>query len=144
MMGPRGLFIEFRGGAVLVLAVMMLWSGKWHRRSGCLTNAEWMIFRFGNTPGGQFARVAGAVAAIASNVAMIAYLIKGTGLFMAMFLPISPEWCAILMIGVATLYILTSGFYGVVYTDIFQSGIILIAVLAVSAIAFIKDRKSVV
>ena len=139
MMGPRGLFIEFRGGAVLVLAVMMLWSGKWHRRSGCLTNAEWMIFRFGNTPGGQFARVAGAVAAIASNVAMIAYLIKGTGLFMAMFLPISPEWCAILMIGVATLYILTSGFYGVVYTDIFQSGIILIAVLAVSAIAFIKN-----
>ena len=31
MMGPRGLFVEFRGGAVLVLAVMMLWAGKWHR-----------------------------------------------------------------------------------------------------------------
>lgn len=142
MMGPRGLFIEFRGGAVLVLAVMMLWSGKWHRRSGCITNAEWMIYRFGNTPGGHFARIAGALATIASNVALIAYLIKGTGLFMAMFLPISPQWCAILMIGLATLYILTSGFYGVVYTDIFQSGIILLAVILVSVIAFMKNPGS--
>ena len=33
MLGPRGLFIEFRGGAVLALAFMMLWGGKWHRRS---------------------------------------------------------------------------------------------------------------
>lgn len=139
MLGPRGLFIEFRGGAVLVLAVMMLWAGKWHRRSGCITNAEWMIYRFGNTPGGHFARVAGAIAAIASNVGMIAYLIKGTGLFVAMFLPISPEMCAIMMIGVATIYILTSGFYGVVYTDIVQSGIILIAVVAIAVLAFIKN-----
>lgn len=139
MLGPRGLFVEFRGGAVLVLAVMLLWTGKWHRRSGCITNAEWMLYRFGNTPGGHFARVTGAIAAIVSSMGMIAYLIKGSGLFVAMFLPISPEWCAILMIGVATVYILTSGFYGVVYTDIFQSGIILLAVIIVSVIAFTKN-----
>lgn len=139
MMGPRGLFIEFRGGAVLVLAIMMLWAGKWHRRSGCVTNAEWMIYRFGNTPGGHFARVVGAVAAIVSNVGMIAYLIKGTGLFVSMFLPISPEWCAVIMIGIGTVYILTSGFYGVVYTDILQSGIIWIAVTVISILAFIKN-----
>lgn len=138
MMGPRGLFVEFRGGAVLVLAVMMLWTGKWHRRSGCITNAEWMIYRFGDTAGGHFARIAGAIAAIVSAVGMIAYLIKGSGLFVAMFVPISPEWCAIIMIGLATLYILTSGFYGVVYTDLFQSGIILIAVISISVIAFLK------
>ena len=40
MIGPRGLYIEFRGGAVLVLAFLMLWVGKWHRRSGCITGAE--------------------------------------------------------------------------------------------------------
>lgn len=138
MMGPRGLFIEFRGGAVLVLAVMMLWAGKWHRRSGCITNAEWMVYRFGDTAGGRFARVAGAIAAITSAVGMIAYLIKGTGLFVSMFLPISPQWCAIWMIGLSTVYILTSGFYGVVYTDIFQSGIILAAIIAVSVMAFMR------
>lgn len=139
MMGPRGLFVEFRGGAVLVLAVMMLWTGKWHRRSGCMTNAEWMIYRFGNTPGGHFARLAGAIAMIAANLAMVAYLIKGTGLFMAMFLPISPQACAILMMAVATAYILTAGFYAVVYTDILQAVIILIAVLTVSTIAFLRN-----
>ena len=42
LLGPRGLFIEFRGGAVLVLPVWLLWAGKWHRRSGCMTGAEWM------------------------------------------------------------------------------------------------------
>lgn len=139
MIGPRGLFVEFRGGAVLVLAVMMLWSGKWHRRSGCITNAEWMIYRFGDTPGGQFARMAGAIAAIVSNIAMVTYLIKGTGLFVAMFLPFSPQMCAVLMIGAATLYILTAGFYGVVYTDLFQSGIILAAVIVISVIAYLKN-----
>lgn len=138
MMGPRGLFVEFRGGAVLVLAVMMLWSGKWHRRSGCITNAEWMLYRFGPSAGGHFARIAGAIAGIAGSVGMIAYLIKGSGLFVAMFIPISPQWCAIIMIGLATVYILTSGFYGVVYTDIFQSGIILIMVIAISVFAFLK------
>jgi len=138
MMGPRGLFVEFRGGAVLVLAVMMLWTGKWHRRSGCITGAEWMLYRFGATAGGHFARIAGAIATIVSNVAMIAYLIKGSGLFVAMFVPISPQWCAIIMIGMATIYILTSGFYGVVYTDIFQSGIIWVAVIAISVMAFMK------
>ena len=116
----------------------MLWTGKWHRRSGCITNAEWMIYRFGDTAGGRFARMAGAIAAIASAIGMIAYLIKGSGLFVAMFLPLSPELCAIIMIGLATIYILTSGFYGVVYTDIFQSGIILIAVISISVIAFLK------
>lgn len=48
MLGPRGLYIEFRGGAVLILTFMLLWSGKWHYRSGCMTGAEWMEFRFGN------------------------------------------------------------------------------------------------
>lgn len=138
MLGPRGLYVEFRGGAVLVLAVMMLWTGKWHRRSGCITNAEWMIYRFGNTAGGHFARIAGAVATIVSSIGMIAYLIKGTGLFAAMFVPLSPQWCAIAMIGLATVYILLSGFYGVVYTDLFQSGIILFAIVIISAIAFLN------
>ena len=73
MMGPRGLFVEFRGGAVLGLALMLLWTGKWHRRSQCITGAEWMIYRFGGGLGGQFARVIGAFAAIVGTVGMLAY-----------------------------------------------------------------------
>jgi len=142
MLGPRGLFIEFRGGAVLVLAIMMLWTGKWHRRSRCITNAEWMIYRFGKGFGGNFARVVGAIGSIISTIGMLAYLVKGVGLFLSMFLPFSPFTCSIIMIGVATIYTLTSGFYGVVYTDIFQSGIILIAVIFITSLAVIKVTSS--
>ena len=138
MMGPRGLFVEFRGGVVLGLALMFLWTGKWHRRSQCITGAEWMIYRFGSGFGGQFARIIGAFAAIVGTVGMLAYMVKGVGLFLSMFLPFTPLTCSLIMIGIATIYTLTSGFYGVVFTDIFQSGIILIAVVAISAMAVLK------
>ena len=39
MLGPKGLFIEFRGGAVLILAFLICYTGKWNRRSGCMTGA---------------------------------------------------------------------------------------------------------
>ncbi len=138
MLGPRGLFIEFRGGAVLVLAVYMLWAGKWHRRSGCMTGAEWMVFRFGEGPGGHAARILRAVAEVVFVAGMLTYMVKGVGLFLSTFLPFSPLVCALIMIGVATVYTMVSGFYGVVFTDIFQSGIILIAVISISVMAIIK------
>ena len=72
MLGPRGLFIEFRGGAVLVLVVMLVFSGKWHRRSGCMTGAEWMVYRFGESAGGQFARIVTALCAMIGTVGMVA------------------------------------------------------------------------
>jgi len=40
LLGPRGLFIEFRGGAVLILAFLIAYTGKWHRRSGCMTRSR--------------------------------------------------------------------------------------------------------
>lgn len=135
LLGPRGLFIEFRGGAVLVLVLMMLWTGKWHRRSGCLTGAEWMIYRFGDGPGGRFAQSAKAIAMIIWLIGMLAYLVKAMGLFLSMILPFSPTQCAVAMIGLAAIYTMFSGFYGVVLTDLLQSAIIIVAVLFVSFLA---------
>ena len=142
MLGPRGLFIEFRGGAVLILPFMLLWGGKWHRRSGCITFAEWMEFRFGSGFGGQFARVAAALSWILLTVGMIAYLVRGVGLFLSMFLPFSPLTCSLVMVGVASIYTMASGFYGVVFTDMFQSLIILIAVIVISTMAFLRIEDS--
>ena len=139
MLGPRGLFIEFRGGAVLVLAVYLLWAGKWHRRSGCMTGAEWMAYRFGEGRAGQAARILRAVAEILFVVGMLTYMVKGVGLFLSMFLPLSPLVCALIMIGVATIYTMVSGFYGVVFTDLFQSAIILVAVASISVLAMLKS-----
>jgi len=138
MLGPRGLFVEFRGGAVLVLAIYMLWAGKWHRRSGCMTGAEWMVYRFGDGLGGQAARIARAVAEIVFTVGMLIYMAKGVGLFLSMFLPLSPFVCSLVLISVAAVYTMVSGFYGVVFTDMVQSVVILVAVVSISAMAFLK------
>jgi SSS family solute:Na+ symporter len=138
LLGPRGLYIEFRGGACLLLSFILVWAGKWHYRSKCMTGAEWMEYRFGSGWGGQFARIASAIAWIIATVGGLAYLIKGVGLFLSMFLPFSPLTCSIILIGVATLYTMASGFYGVVFTDLFQSAIILIAVIIISAMAISK------
>lgn len=138
LLGPRGLFIEFRGGACLILVFLMLWTGKWHRRSGCLTAAEWNIFRFGDNWGGRFAEIISVVAAFVGTIGMLAYLFIGVGVFMAMFLPFSPMVCALILMSLATLYIMVSGFYGVVYTDLFQAVIILVMIVYFSVSAFMS------
>jgi SSS family solute:Na+ symporter len=136
MMGPQGLFVEFRGGAVLVLVFMMLWTGKWHRRSGCLTGAQWNIFRFGDGWGGRAAQLMAVIAMVLTAIGMLAYLIVGAGIFLSTFLPWSPTACSIGLMLLATPYTMMSGFYGVIYTDLFQSFIIKAAVIYVSNTAF--------
>jgi len=137
LLGPRGLFIEFRGGVCLILAFMMLWMGKWHRRSGCLTSAEWMVFRFGNGFGGQFARITALLAVVLSSIGMLAMLVFGAGQFLAVFLPLSPTTCSVVLLVIATTYAAFSGFYGVVFTDIFQGAFILGATAYIAITAFL-------
>lgn len=144
LLGPRGIYVEFRGGAGLVLIFLMLWTGKWHRRSGVITGAEWMIFRFGRDFWAHFARLMSVVSTVVINLALLAYSFKGAGLFLSMFLPFSPLVCSLIMMAVTALYTIESGFYGVIFSDIFQSvciwiGVSLIVILAVSRIAGIGD-----
>lgn len=136
LLGPQGLFVEFRGGAVLVLPFMMLWTGKWHRRSGCLTGAQWNIYRFGDCWGGRASQLMGVVATVLTTVGMLAYLIVGAGIFLSTFLPYSPELCSVALLVMATLYTMMSGFYGVIFTDLFQVCIIMAAVIYISFAAF--------
>ncbi len=142
LMGPQGLFIEFRGGAVLILAFMMLWTGKWHRRSGCLTGAEWNIFRFGDTWGGRFSQQMSVFATVVTTIGMLAYLIIGAGSFLSMFLPFTPMQCAIVLLILASMYNMISGFYGVVFTDMFQVSIIMAAVIYITVKAFMLVGSS--
>ena len=142
LLGPQGLFIEFRGGAVLVLPFMMLWAGKWHRRSGCLTGAEWNIFRFGDGWGGRFAQQMSVFATVVTTIGMLAYLIIGAGSFLSMFLPFTPMQCAIVLLVLASLYNMVSGFYGVVFTDMFQVSIIMAAVIYITVKAFMTVGSS--
>ena len=138
MLGPRGLFIEFRGGANLSLIFMMIWTGKWHRRSNCMTGAEWMSFRFGEGLSGHFARASFALSQIIFAVGMLAYMVKGVGIFISMFVDLEPLWCALILIGVATIYTMAAGFYGVVFSDLFQCALIIVGITYISITAMMK------
>ncbi|MBK1879856.1 sodium:solute symporter family transporter [Pelagicoccus mobilis] len=136
LVGPQGFFVNFRGHVILAMVIVMLWSGKYHRRSGCLTAAEWNLFRFGDGASGRFAQIAMVVSAVLITMGSLAYLMVGAGVFLSTFVPFSPDQCALALVVVATLYTVLSGFYGVVVTDVIQSVIVIFAALLVSVLAF--------
>ena len=82
------------------LAVLLAFMGKWLRRSKVLTTAEWMEFRFGSGRAGQTARLVAAIANLVAVVGMVIYFAKGTGAFLTIYLPFSPEACSIGMIAI--------------------------------------------
>jgi Na+/proline symporter len=136
MLGPRGLFIEFRGGAVLILVFMLVYTGKWHRRSGCMTGPEWGIYRFGNNAVAQSMRLLGAVMSVITTVMMLSYLVRGATLFLGMFFPWPPFYTTLGLLSLTTLYTVSSGFYGVVLTDLVQGVIVMITCVIVGWMAW--------
>ena len=140
-LGVAGFFIEIRGGVTLVMAFLMIFMGKWNRRSEVMTLAEWMNLRFGNGTGGNIARIICAIGWLIFTIAMVTYFCKGAGKFVAEFLEISPFlgmapdfWAALLMIVLAMIYTIASGLHGVVWTDVFQSVFIFGTIVAVCCI----------
>jgi Na+/proline symporter len=134
-LGTKGFFIEIRGGVTLIMAFLMVFMGKWNRRSQVMTQAEWMHFRFGTKKEGDVARIISAIAAIIMTVAMVTYFVIGAGKFVGDFLGIEPLYASILMIILAMTYTLASGLYGVVWTDVFQGIFIFGVIIYISVLA---------
>lgn len=146
-LGMSGFFVEIRGGVTLVMAFLMIFMGKWNRRSQVMTLAEWMHFRFGKNKSGDVARIISAVGSIIITIAMVTYFCKGAGKFVAEFLGIPPImglepdfWAALLMIILAMIYTVASGLYGVVWTDLFQSFFVFATIIIICFIAFTKSE----
>ncbi|MEH0152514.1 hypothetical protein V6R21_00130 [Limibacter armeniacum] len=142
-LGTMGYFIEIRGGIVLIMAFMMTFMGQWNRRAKVMTIAEWMKARFGEGPQGKTARLITAIAMLLSSIAIVTYFAMGAGKFIGEFLGLqdylglpSSFWAASIMIGLAMVYTVSSGIYGVIWTDVFQGGLILLTILLVCAKAF--------
>jgi Na+/proline symporter len=134
-LGTKGFFIEIRGGVTLIMAFLMVFMGKWNRRSQVMTQAEWMHFRFGTGKEGDVARIISAIASIIMTVAMVTYFVIGSGKFVGDFLGIEPIYASLLMVVLAMIYTVASGFYGVVWTDVFQGVFIFGVILYVTGMA---------
>lgn len=120
VLGYKGFLVEIRGGVGLSLAFLMIFLGKWLRRSRVMTSAEWMKIRFGTDTQGKAAHILSAAANLVLSLGMIVYFAKGAGKFLVYFIPIPELYCTAAMVGVGLFYTLTSGLYGVVFTDVIQ------------------------
>lgn len=134
-LGTKGFFLEIRGGIVLVMSFFMIFMGKWTRRARVMTLAEWMCLRFGRGREGNIARLISAVANIVISIWLISYFAVGGGKFFGQFLGIDDRLAAILMIVIAMVYTVVSGFQGVVWTDVFQGVLIFILIIYICTMA---------
>ncbi len=142
-LGVKGFYIEIRGGVTLIMAFLMIYMGKWNRRSEAMTLAEWMELRFGKGTQGKVARLIAAIASIIMTIAMVTYFALGGGKFLDSFLGLhnylglpSEFWAAAILIAVAMIYTVASGLYGVVWTDVFQGFLIFGAIIYMASKAF--------
>lgn len=135
-LGYKGFLVELRGGVGLTLAFLMVFLGKWLRRSRVMTSAEWMKIRFGTGRQGQLAHVISATANILLSLGMIIYFAKGGGKFLTHFIPLSELTCTAVMVSVGLMYTLLSGLYGVVFTDVLQMVLLGFTAIFISFHAF--------
>ena len=135
-LGMKGFFVEFRGGVGLSLPFLMVFLGKWLRRSRVMTSAEWMKLRFGTDTQGKWAHILSATANVLLSLGMIVYFAKGAGKFLTFFLPYPEVACTAAMVGIGLFYTLMSGLYGVVFTDIVQMILLVFTAIYVTVHAF--------
>ncbi|MBN2448140.1 MAG: sodium:solute symporter [Phycisphaerae bacterium] len=148
LFGFKGFMIELRGGVVLIMAFYLAFMGKWTRRSGKMTVAEWMSFRFGAGLQGSLPRLLTAIYNIVFLVWAMAYFtLAATKFFDALLptceVPLGPltlilngTFYSTALIVIVMMYTTLAGFTGVVWTDVLQGGLILFLSLYVSAKAF--------
>ncbi len=68
--GAVGFIVEMRGGLVLIMAFLMIFMGKWNRRSKVMTLSEWMTYRFGYEMQGKSVRIISAISTLIISIAM--------------------------------------------------------------------------
>ena len=134
LFGVKGFWIILRGHMCLFLAFLMIFMAKWLNRSGAMTNAEWTIFRFGTGRQGKAARLLSAVSTLFVSIAIMAFFFVAAEKFLMQYIPLPPRISALIFFGIVMIYTVAAGFHGVIYTDLFQS------VLIVGVIGFITFK----
>lgn len=122
---------------------MMVFLSIWLRRSGVMTGAEWIKFRFGESRGAHLSHIIVVVFALFNVIGFIAYGFIGIGKFAAAFLPYElsadPTWnvyyYGLIITAITTLYVVKGGIFSVVFTEVLQFVIMTVACIWVGIIA---------
>jgi Na+/proline symporter len=123
----------------LIISFYMAFQGKYIRRSGVMTFAEWNETRFGPTRDTEYARLAAAIFLLALMVCNLMYTAVGTGKFVEVFLPFQRWQSTLLVFGVVGVYVTLGGFFGVILTDVFQTLLIAVGAVILTVMAFHAD-----
>lgn len=142
MMGLKGMWVQWIWGFIIPV-FYMTYMGKWIRRSGVMTGAEWMETRFGSGRAGELARASYTAYAVLTITAFLAYGATGMGKFGAVFLPFSEHVCAALILGVTGAYVIVGGFHGVVLVEIFQTIVLTAGALLIAWLGFVHVSPEV-
>src|SRR5690606_21564782 len=112
-LGLKGMWVHMLWGFPIT-TFYLAYMAKWIRRSGAMTGAEGMKTRFGPGKHGDIARLSYTHFAVLTISALLGYSASGMGKFGSIFLPLAPNQCAIVILGVTGLYVILGGFHGIV------------------------------
>lgn len=143
--GLKSLFIPWLWPAFNQI-FMMIFLSIWLRRSGVMTGAEWIRFRFGDSKGAQLSHIIVVVFALVNVLGFLAYSFIGAGKFSAGFMPwqlasdphTNEIYYGLILTFITTLYVVKGGMYSVVITEVVQFVIMTIACVAIGIIAMQK------
>lgn len=133
--GLKSVWVLHIGWGFFMMAIYMAYQAKYIRRSGVMTAAEWNRTRFGDTRDTEHLRIAIAAFILLSMMLTLMYVAVGTGKFAEEFVPL-PRWASTSIIFVVVgIYVTFGGLFGVIWTDIFQTILIIIGAIGLSIAA---------
>ena len=121
---------------------LMVFLSAWLRRSGVMTGAEWITYRFGDSPGARLSHLSVVVFALLSVIGFLAYGFVGIGKFAAVFIPYelstdattNEVYYGLILTALTTVYAVKGGMFSVVFTEVLQFVVMTIAGIAVGVI----------
>jgi len=122
---------------------LMIFLAIWLRRSGCLTGAEWISFRFGEDKGARASHFINVAFALITVAGYIAFSFLGIGKLAAGFFPYAfsadpvtnERIYGLIIVTLTTLYVVKGGMYSVVMTELLQFALMLVVCVAIGVLA---------
>ncbi|WP_276754144.1 sodium:solute symporter family protein [Pseudoalteromonas marina] len=140
--GAKSIFIPWLWPAFNQIFLMVFLS-IWLRRSGVMTGAEWIRFRFGDNRGAKLSHLIVVGFALLSVLGFLAYSFIGIGKFAVAFLPwelsADPQtnevYYGLILTAFTTIYVVKGGMTSVVFTEVLQFILMTIVCIAIGIIA---------